>query len=158
MASTLLFPSLDLAVIGAGPVGLGLALHAARRLPDARVTLYDARSLDADVSRDPRTLALSFGSVQWLERLEAWNAQAAQPILEVHVSQAPPGAPPWGTGAAREPALRIRAADEGVPMLGAALAYGQIVAPLQAAWLAAVQREPARLTSRAACSGATIWP
>ena len=141
-------PAFDLAVVGAGPVGLGLALHAARRLPDARVTLYDARSLEADVSGDPRTLALALGSVQWLDRLGAWNAAAAQPILEVHVSQAPPGALPWAAGALREPALRIRAADEGVPMLGAVLAYGQIVAPLQAAWQAAVAREPARLASR----------
>ena len=145
---TLSRPAFDLAVIGAGPVGLGLALHAARRLPEVRVTLYDARSLEADVSGDPRTLALALGSVQWLERLGAWNAAAAQPIFEVHVSQASPGALRWPGSALREPALRIRAADEGVPMLGAVLPYGRIVAPLQAAWQAAVAREPARLASR----------
>ncbi len=146
-------PALDLAVVGAGPVGLGLALHAARQLPDARITLYDARALDADVSRDPRVLALSLGSVQWLERLGAWDAEAAQPIGAVHVSQAPPSGLPAsvrlpGLGAGGEPALCIRASEEGVAMLGAVLAYGQIVAPLQAAWLAAVAREPGRLVSR----------
>jgi 2-octaprenyl-6-methoxyphenol hydroxylase len=82
--------TLNLAVIGAGPVGLALALHAARALPDSQVTLFDARPLDKDVSGDPRTLALSLGSVQLLERLGAWRAELAQPILEVHLSQQPP--------------------------------------------------------------------
>ena len=82
--------TLELAVIGAGPVGLALALHAARALPHAHVTLFDARPADKDVSADPRALALSLGSVQILERLGAWRADLAQPILEVHVSQAPP--------------------------------------------------------------------
>ncbi|MES1161517.1 MAG: 2-octaprenyl-6-methoxyphenyl hydroxylase, partial [Rhizobacter sp.] len=79
--------TLQIAVIGAGPVGLSLALHAARALPDAQITLFDARPADKDVSGDPRTLALSLGSVQLLERLGAWRADLAQPILEVHVSQ-----------------------------------------------------------------------
>jgi len=138
-----LTPTLNLAVIGAGPVGLSLALHAARALPRASVTLFDARAAEFDISRDPRTLALSLGSVQLLERLEAWDAARAQPILEVHVSQQPPSWTPFG-----EPALRIRAIDEAVPMLGAVLSYGHIVAPLQAAWMAASAREPERLRSR----------
>jgi 2-octaprenyl-6-methoxyphenol hydroxylase len=136
-------PALTLAVVGAGPVGLSLALHAARALPQAAVTVFDARPAEFDISRDPRTLALSLGSVQLLERLAAWNAARAQPILEVHVSQQPPSWAPFGA-----PELRIRAADEGVAMLGAVLSYGQIVAPLQAAWLAACAREPQRLRSR----------
>ena len=82
--------TLNLAVIGAGPVGLALALQAARSLPRARVTLFDARPAERDVSADPRTLALSLGSVQLLQRLGAWRAELAQPILEVHVSQQPP--------------------------------------------------------------------
>src|SRR5690349_2911240 len=73
---------LTLAVVGAGPVGLALALHAARSLPEASVTLFDARDAAKDVSGDPRTLALSLGSVQILERLGAWRAELAQPILE----------------------------------------------------------------------------
>ena len=81
---------LTLAVVGAGPVGLALALLAARSLPQAQVSVFDARPLDKDVSGDPRTLALSLGSVQLLQRLEAWQADAAQPITEVHVSQQPP--------------------------------------------------------------------
>ena len=136
-------PALGLAVIGAGPVGLSLALHAARALPRAAVTVFDSRAAEFDISRDPRTLALSLGSVQLLERLGAWDAASAQPILEVHVSQQPPSWAPFG-----EAELRIRAADEAVPMLGAVLSYGHIVAPLQAAWLAACAREPGRLHSR----------
>ena len=148
MAAT---PTLDLAIVGAGPVGLSLALHAARALPNATVTVFDARSADADIARDPRTLALSLGSVQLLERLQAWDASRAQPIQEVHVSQQPPSWGPLG-----EPELRIRAVDEGVPMLGAVLSYGQIVAPLQAAWLAACEREPGRLRSRFGTSVAAL--
>ena len=83
-------PTLDIAVIGAGPAGLALALHAARLLPAARLTLFDARPAGKDVSADPRTLAMSLGSVQLLQRLDVWPADQAQPILQVHVSQAPP--------------------------------------------------------------------
>ncbi|MGE5115743.1 MAG: FAD-dependent monooxygenase [Betaproteobacteria bacterium] len=135
---------LAIAVVGAGPVGLALALHAARMLPAARITLYDARPADLDVAGDPRTIALSLGSVQLLERLGAWDAKAAQPIVEVRISQQPPTARLFG----HDVELRIRARDEGVPLLGAVLAHGRIVAPLQAAWLEAVQREPQRLQAR----------
>ena len=144
--------ALNLAVIGAGPVGLALALKAAQALPTARVTLFDARPLDKDVSGDPRALALSLGSVQMLERLGAWNAAAAQSILEVHVSQQPPSlSGPLGgplAGLIGEPEVRIRALDEAVPLLGAVLSYGAIVAPLQMAWEAAVAIDPQRLSSR----------
>ena len=139
---------LKLAVVGAGPVGLALALHAASALPDAEITLFDARDEATDVSGDPRTLALSLGSVQLLERLNAWPGRAAEPIVEVHVSQQPPSLPPLLAGWLAEPELVIRAVDEGVPMLGAVLSYGAIVAPLQVAWQAAVGRDRARLTSR----------
>ena len=139
---------LSLAIVGAGPVGLALALLAARQLPQAQITLFDARPEDKDVSGDPRTLALSLGSVQLLQRLGAWRADLMQPILEVHVSQQPPSVGtllgPW----LGEPEVRIRAIDEAVPMLGAVLSYGHIVAPLQQAWVATRQREPQRLLSR----------
>jgi 2-octaprenyl-6-methoxyphenol hydroxylase len=144
--------TLNIAVIGAGPVGLALALHAARALPASNVTLFDARPADKDVSGDPRTLALSLGSVQILERLGAWRAELAQPILEVHVSQQPPSTlaflPAFLADRLGEPELRIRAIDEAVPMLGAVLSYGAIVAPLQQVWMAAVAAEPKRLRSR----------
>jgi len=140
--------NLNLAVVGAGPVGLTLALHAAQALPDARVSLFDARPVDKDVSGDPRTLAMSLGSVQILQRLQAWRAEAAQRIFEVHVSQQAPSLPALLGGWIGEPEVRIRAFDEAVPMLGAVLSYGAIVAPLQAAWTDAASREPQRLASR----------
>ena len=140
--------ALNIAVIGAGPVGLALALHAARALPRAGVTLFDTRPLDKDVSGDPRTLALSLGSVQLLERLGAWRPEQAQSILEVHVSQQPPSLPALIGDWLPEPELRIRAVDEAVPLLGAVLSYGAIVAPLQQVWLAAEAAEPQRLRSR----------
>ncbi len=146
----------DIAVIGAGPVGLALAVHAARALPQARITLIDARAEHGDLARDGRTLALSLASVQQLQRLDAWEERSAQPILQVHVSQQGPSmvgalAPQLAVRLGvdlGEAALRISAVDEGVPLLGAVLSYGAIVEPLQRAWAAAVAREPKRLTSR----------
>jgi 2-octaprenyl-6-methoxyphenol hydroxylase len=127
---------LNLAIIGAGPAGLALALLVAERLPEVRVSLFDARPLEQDVSRDSRTLALNLGSVQLLQRLQAWNPAAAEPIRSVHVSQAPPTPSHPGFGASGEPELRIDAADQGLSLLGAVLPYGALVAPLQARWLA----------------------
>ena len=122
-----------LAVIGGGPVGLALALLARERLPAWSVSVFDTRAADKDVSGDPRTLALSLGSVQLLERLRAWPAAQAAAIRQVHVSQAPPTlSTPLG-----EPVVRMRADEMGVPLLGAVLAYGALLAPLQAAFLAA---------------------
>lgn len=148
-----------MAVVGAGPVGLSLALHAARALPQAQISLFDTRAIEADVSGDPRTLALSLGSVQLLQRLGVWHAEMAQPITEVHVSQQRPSwaglwaglAPslpgPLGRLAA-EPQVRIHAADAGVAMLGAVLSHGRVTAALQQAWLQASAAEPHRLVSR----------
>jgi 2-octaprenyl-6-methoxyphenol hydroxylase len=149
--------ALRLAVIGAGPVGLALALLAAQRLPRAHVTLFDARPAEQDVSGDPRTLALSLGSVQLLQRLGAWQGQG-EPILEVHVSQQPPslgGALAEWLG---EPEVRISAREEQVDMLGAVLSYGAIVAPLQRAWEAACAAAPTRLSSRFATPVRALKP
>ncbi len=140
--------TLNMAVVGAGPAGLALALLAARTLPQAQVTVFDARPAERDVAGDPRTLALSLGSVQLLQRLI--GRPAAEPILEVHVSQQPPS---WN-GAA----VRIRADELGVPELGAVLSYGGVVAPLQQAWMAAVAAEPQRLRARFGHAVAALKP
>jgi len=133
-----------IAVIGAGPAGLALALQAARKLPQAQISLFDARPADQDVSGDPRTLALALGSVQLLKQLDAWPAEAAQPILGVHVSQQPPTLALAGAPAE----VTIHAADEAVPMLGAVLSYGALVAALQRRWQALTEAEPQRLVTR----------
>jgi 2-octaprenyl-6-methoxyphenol hydroxylase len=51
-------------------------------------------------------------------------------------------------GRAPAPELLIRAVDEGVPQLGAVIPYGALAAPMRAAWLAACEREPQRLSVR----------
>ena len=140
--------SLQLAVVGAGPVGLALALHAASALPHAQITVFDARPADRDVAGDARTLALSLGSVQLLRRLGVMPA--AEAITEVHVSQQPPS---FG-----QAEVRIRAADEGVPQLGAVLRYGTLVAPMQRAWEAAVAAQPGRLRMRFGTPVAALKP
>jgi 2-octaprenyl-6-methoxyphenol hydroxylase len=140
----------NLAVIGAGPVGLALALLAARTLPQARISVFDARATDHDVAADPRTLALALGSVQLLEQLGAWPEAASAAIQKVHVSQTPAAAwlPGGGGEGQAEPAVRLSAAAVGVQKLGAVLRYGALVDALQRAWLAAAAAEPERLHTR----------
>ncbi|MGC4078579.1 MAG: FAD-dependent monooxygenase [Rubrivivax sp.] len=137
-----------IAVVGAGPVGLALALHAARVLPAARITVFDARAATHDVAADPRTLALSLGSVQFLQRLVDWAPPQA--IAEVQVSQQPPS---FG-----DAEVRIRAAELGVPLLGAVATYGEVVAPLQRGWEAAVAAEPRRLAFRLGTAVQAVKP
>jgi len=142
--------SAQLAIVGAGPVGLALALLAAERLPRWRVSLYDARALEHDLSADARTLALAQGSVQLLQRLGAWDPRHAQAIAEVHVSQQPPT---FG-----DAEVHLRAIDEAVPQLGAVLPYGALVAPLQARWLERAAADPARLCTRFGTPVAALKP
>ena len=74
----------DLLIVGAGPVGLALALA----LKDCGydIALADARERLA-ARRDPRALALSHGSRLTLERLGIWAALNTTPIHTIHVSQ-----------------------------------------------------------------------
>jgi 2-octaprenyl-6-methoxyphenol hydroxylase len=146
MLRTLL--DLSLAIVGAGPVGLALALQLRRALPQARISVFDSRPAERDMATDPRTIAVSLGSVRVLQRLGCWRSELAQAIAEVHVSQQPPSSGGLLGAWLGEPEVRIRAADEAVPMLGAVLSYGAIVAPLQQAWLQAEREEPERLHSR----------
>jgi 2-octaprenyl-6-methoxyphenol hydroxylase len=149
---------MQIAVVGAGPVGLALALLAARRLPTARISVFDARPLDRDVGADPRTLALSLGSVQLLERLGAWPAAAAAAIRRVHVSQAPSGITLGQLLRHEQAKVTLDAAELGVAQLGAVLGYGALLAPLQAAWLAAAAAEPQRLVTRFGTPVAALKP
>jgi len=141
-------------VVGAGPVGLALALQAARLLPHSSITLFDARPAERDVSADARTLALALGSVQFLQQLGAWPAAAAEPIREIHISQTTPTA--WLP--AGRPEVQLSAAELGLPLLGAVLPYGALVAPLQCAWMAAADAEPHRLRSRFGTPVAALKP
>ena len=76
----------DLAICGAGPVGMALAaLLVQRGNRAARIALIDAKSIE-QARRDPRTIALSHGSRQILEEAGAWPVEAT-PIHQIHVSR-----------------------------------------------------------------------
>ncbi|HEX8403654.1 MAG TPA: 2-octaprenyl-6-methoxyphenyl hydroxylase, partial [Duganella sp.] len=63
------------------------ALLVKRGVPAARVALIDARSL-AQASKDPRSIALSYGSRQILEEIGAWPMPTdATAIHQIHVSR-----------------------------------------------------------------------
>ncbi|WP_341645717.1 FAD-dependent monooxygenase [Thauera sp. SDU_THAU2] len=109
----------DLLIVGAGPVGLALALA----LKDAGldIVLADARSREA-VAGDPRDLALAHGSRLTLERLGVWDALSATPIEHIHVSQQ------GGLGR-----TLIDADEHGLPALGYVASAGALAAALRAA-------------------------
>lgn len=71
------------AIVGGGPAGMALAL--ALRQHGVAAEIFEARARAA-VRRDTRVLALSEGSRQLLERLNAWPAAAATPIETIHIS------------------------------------------------------------------------
>lgn len=78
--------NVDVAVCGAGPVGLALAAFLAQRgVAGSRIALVDGKSLGQAIT-DPRSIALSWGSVQLLEEVRAWPLPAT-PIHEIHVSR-----------------------------------------------------------------------
>ncbi|MDE2402285.1 MAG: FAD-dependent monooxygenase [Burkholderiales bacterium] len=139
----------SMAIIGAGPAGLALALQAATALPQTHITVFDARPADKDISQDPRTLALSLGSVQELQRMGLWSTveadQQVAPIRAVHVSQQQPTVLWPGQD---QPQVVISAAEQGQPQLGAVASYGTLVAPMQTAWVQATERDPQRLQMR----------
>ncbi|WP_206999207.1 UbiH/UbiF/VisC/COQ6 family ubiquinone biosynthesis hydroxylase [Trinickia mobilis] len=77
----------DVTIVGAGPVGLGLAAWLARRSATRAlsIALVDAREPES-ASGDPRAIAVSQGSRMLLEPLAAWPADATA-IERIHVSQ-----------------------------------------------------------------------
>jgi 2-octaprenyl-6-methoxyphenol hydroxylase len=82
--------AVDVAICGAGPVGLALAALLARRMSGEqhagkRIALIDARALGQAIS-DPRSVALAWGSRQLLEEAGAWPLPAT-PIHQIHISR-----------------------------------------------------------------------
>lgn len=75
------------AICGAGPVGMALALLLAQRgVPGGEIALLDARTLEQSVG-DPRSVALSWGSRQLLEDVGVWPVPSTA-IHTIHVSRA----------------------------------------------------------------------
>lgn len=76
----------DIAICGAGPVGLTLAaLLVKQGVRPERIALIDAKSIE-QTSRDPRSIALSYGSRQIFEAINSWPIVATQ-INQIHVSR-----------------------------------------------------------------------
>jgi len=76
--------TVDILIIGAGPVGM--TLHRALAAGGRQSLLVDRRP-PAALQADPRALALSHGARELLETLGAWPAKAATPIETIHISQ-----------------------------------------------------------------------
>ncbi len=109
----------DLLVVGAGPVGLALAL--ALKDSGLAIVLADARPRAA-VLADPRVLALAHGTRLTLERLGVWDGLPVTPIRSIHVSQQ------GGFGR-----TELRAEDYRQPALGYVVSAGALAGALRAA-------------------------
>ena len=116
-------PRHDLLVVGAGPVGMTLAL--ALKDSGLDILLVDARARGA-ARHDPRVLALSHGSRLTLERLGVWAQLRATPIETIHISQQ-----------GRLGRSLLSAADYGLPAMGYVVAAGDLAAALDDALAAA---------------------
>ena len=86
--------------------------------------MFDARPADKDVSGDPRTLALSLGTVQELQRMGVtgtpFGPGPPPPFAKYMCKQQPTVLWP-GQGQAE---VCITAAEQRVPQLGAVVSYG----------------------------------
>jgi len=128
----------DIAVCGAGPVGLCLAaLLAKYGMAPARIGLIDAKTLE-QAAQDPRSIALSYGSRQILEMVGAWPLPAT-PIHQIHVSRR-----------AHFGRTLIDRADYDLPALGYVSRYGALVTALAHAVERAgvAQLRPERIVAR----------
>lgn len=114
-------PALDVAIVGAGPVGATLAVLAAGS--GLRFGLFEART---GPSHDRRTLALSHASRERLEEAQAWPREAATAITSIHISQR------GGPGR-----TLLRASEQRLPALGYTVAYAALEAALDARLAAA---------------------
>ncbi|MBV6321682.1 UbiH/UbiF/VisC/COQ6 family ubiquinone biosynthesis hydroxylase [Duganella violaceipulchra] len=110
----------DVAICGAGPAGMALAaLLAKRGTPAQRIALIDTKTLE-QASKDPRSIALSWGSRQILEEIGAWPV-AATAIHQIHVSRRGQ----FGRSL-------IDRDEHQLPALGYVLRYGDLVTALGA--------------------------
>lgn len=111
----------DIAICGAGPVGLTLALQLVRRgVPPWRMALIDAKAA-GQAAADPRSIALSYGSRQILDEVGCWPVNA-DPIHQIHVSRR-----------GHFGRTLIERDAYGLPALGYVARYGTLVSALAAA-------------------------
>jgi len=110
----------DIAICGAGPAGMALAaLLVKRGVAASRIALIDAKTLE-QAAKDPRSLALSWGSRQILEPIGGWPATATA-IEQIHVSRRGQ----FGRS-------MIDRKDYDLPALGYVSRYGHLVSALGA--------------------------
>ncbi|QJR13686.1 FAD-dependent monooxygenase [Usitatibacter palustris] len=107
---------LDVAIIGAGPVGATVAALASDSGLD--IGVFEARG---GPSNDKRTLALSHASREILEGANAWPAQGVTPIESIHISQQ------GGPGR-----TLLEASEQRIPALGYTVAYAALESTLEA--------------------------
>lgn len=113
--------SVDIAIVGAGPVGLALAgMLLARGVHAERIALIDGKTAAA-ASQDPRSIALSWGSHELLKQIHAWPANATA-ITQIHVSRRGSFGRTF-----------IDCAEHRLPALGYVCRYGDVVSTLSAA-------------------------
>jgi len=129
---------IDVAIVGAGPVGAMLASLLGRA--GLEVSVFEARPAP---SGDARTLALSHASRERLEIAGGWPQDSATAIRSIHVSQL------GGPGR-----TLIEASDQGVCALGHTVPYSALEAALHAAAMAA----GARIEFGAACERIDLTP
>src|SRR5471032_611450 len=103
-------PSLDVAIVGAGPVGAAVAALSAT--PGLRIGVFEVRSAP---SGESRILALSHASRMLLEDALAWPASHATPIASIHISQK------GGPGR-----TLLEASEQGLPALGYTVSYAAL--------------------------------
>ena len=113
--------TVDIAICGAGPVGLALAgLLVKRGMAPDRIALIDARPLEL-ARTDPRSIALSYGTSQIMQGIGAWPI-AASSISQIHVSRR-----------GHFGRTLIDAVDYDLPALGYVTRYGVLIDALAAA-------------------------
>lgn len=113
-------PDFDIAIVGAGPVGLACAGWLAQRWEGQanRIAVFDAKPLEA-TAHDPRVLALSEATRLRLAPL-GFPAKAT-PIHHIHVSEQH-----------RFGQVRMKAEDMHLPALGWTVRYGELTHALSA--------------------------
>ena len=118
--NTLIPLHVDIAICGAGPVGITLAaLLIKRGVASDRIALIDAKTID-QARLDPRAIALSYGSRQILEDVGAWPL-AATAIHQIHVSRR-----------GHFGRTLIERDDYQIPALGYVCRYGALITTLAA--------------------------
>lgn len=117
----------DIAILGAGPVGLALAIALSKlsttthsqnastqSVQRPRIALFQGNQLAMPPEKDTRVLALNHGSRVFLESIEAWPSKSAD-IKTVHVSQK-----------GRLGRTLIRHDEMSVPRLGSMVSYAYL--------------------------------